>query len=186
MISIADLSTLSNLQNVESNTCPSYRYQHVFQLDCSFRKTSFFFVLRLVCRVKGLLTKGKNGTPIVIDFKACIWRIFGWLFIFSGTNDAFVTISLGKEKFQTSVKQKALSELEWQEECELWVITLINNVRIVLQWHFYCFRAIPTQGNTAEIVLTALHQNFIGVDEFLGMVSLPLSNFDVYERPRTK
>ncbi|XP_046644824.1 uncharacterized protein LOC124332186 isoform X3 [Daphnia pulicaria] len=95
-----------------------------------------------VCRVKGLLTKGKNGT-----------------------NDAFVTISLGKEKFQTSVKQKALSELEWQEECEL---------------------AIPTQGNTAEIVLTALHQNFIGVDEFLGMVSLPLSNFDVYERPRTK
>uniref|UniRef100_A0A0P6E8L7 Rab11 family-interacting protein n=1 Tax=Daphnia magna TaxID=35525 RepID=A0A0P6E8L7_9CRUS len=95
-----------------------------------------------VCRVKGLLTKGKNGT-----------------------NDAFVTISLGKEKFQTSVKQKALSELEWQEECEL---------------------AIPTQGNTAEIVLTALHQNFIGVDEFLGMVALPLSNFDVYERPRTK
>ena len=51
---------------------------------------------------------------------------------------------------------------------------------------FYHFRAIPTQGNTAEIVLTALHQNFIGVDEFLGMVSLPLSNFDVYERPRTK
>ncbi len=146
----------------------------------------FLCVLRLVCRVKGLLTKGKNGTPIVIDFKACIWCIFGWLFTFSGTNDAFVTISLGKEKFQTSVKQKALSELEWQEECELWVITLINNVRIVLQWHFYCFRAIPTQGNTAEIVLTALHQNFIGVDEFLGMVSLPLSNFDVYERPRTK
>lgn len=51
---------------------------------------------------------------------------------------------------------------------------------------FDYFRAIPTQGNTAEIVLTALHQNFIGVDEFLGMVALPLSNFDVYERPRTK
>ena len=41
------------------------------------------------------------------------------LISFSGTNDAFVTISLGKEKFQTSVKQKALTDLEWQEECEL-------------------------------------------------------------------
>jgi len=95
-----------------------------------------------VCRVRGLLAKGKNGT-----------------------NDAFVTISLGKEKFQTSVKQKSSPDLEWQEECEL---------------------AIPTQGNTAEIVLTALHQNFIGVDEFLGMVVLPLSSFDVYERPRIR
>ena len=46
--------------------------------------------------------------------------------------------------------------------------------------------AIPAQGNTAEIVLTALHQNFIGVDEFLGMVVLPLSSFDVYERPRIR
>ena len=51
---------------------------------------------------------------------------------------------------------------------------------------FYIFRAIPAQGNTAEIVLTALHQNFIGVDEFLGMVVLPLSSFDVYERPRLR
>ena len=48
------------------------------------------------------------------------------------------------------------------------------------------FRPIPTQGNTAEIVLTALHQNFIGVDEFLGMASLPLSSFDVYQRPKAK
>lgn len=36
-----------------------------------------------------------------------------------GTNDAFVTIGLGKEKFQTSVKQKAVQDVEWQEECEL-------------------------------------------------------------------
>ena len=48
------------------------------------------------------------------------------------------------------------------------------------------FRAIPQQGNTAEVVLTALHRNFLGVDEFLGVVSLPLRDFDVYERPKTK
>ena len=50
----------------------------------------------------------------------------------------------------------------------------------------YISRTIPQQGNTAEIVLTALHRNFLGVDEFLGLVSIPLHDFDVYERPKTK
>ncbi|KZC11713.1 Rab11 family-interacting protein 1, partial [Dufourea novaeangliae] len=81
------------------------------------------------------------------------------------TNDCFVTIALGKEKYQTSVKEKAVRDVEWHEECEL---------------------IIPEQGNTAEIVLTALHRNFLGVDEFLGTVSIPLSSFDVYERPRNR
>ena len=35
-----------------------------------------------------------------------------------GTNDAFVTIELGKEKFQTSVKEKT-EDPEWSEQCEL-------------------------------------------------------------------
>jgi hypothetical protein len=48
------------------------------------------------------------------------------------------------------------------------------------------FRQIPKQGNVAEIVLTALHRNFIGVDEFLGVVNIPLADFDVYERPRNR
>ncbi|XP_008554235.1 rab11 family-interacting protein 2 [Microplitis demolitor] len=95
-----------------------------------------------VQRARGLLTKGKHKT-----------------------NDCFVTIALGKEKYQTSVKEKANENVEWHEECEL---------------------QIPSQGNTAEIVLTALHRNFLGVDEFLGMVSVPLSSFDVYERPRNR
>ncbi|KAG5316991.1 RFIP5 protein, partial [Acromyrmex heyeri] len=81
------------------------------------------------------------------------------------TNDCFVTITLGKEKYQTSVKEKATKDVDWHEECEL---------------------LIPEQGNTAEIVLTALHRNFLGVDEFLGTVSIPLSSFDVYERPRNR
>lgn len=95
-----------------------------------------------VHRAKGLLTKGKNGT-----------------------NNVFVTIALGKEKYQTSVKEKALQDVDWHEECEM---------------------QIPKQGNVAEIVLTALHRNFIGVDEFLGVVSIPLADFDVYERPKSR
>ncbi|XP_050450346.1 rab11 family-interacting protein 2 [Cataglyphis hispanica] len=95
-----------------------------------------------VQRAKDLLTKGKHKT-----------------------NDCFVTIALGKEKYQTSVKEKATKDVEWHEECEL---------------------LIPEQGNTAEIVLTVLHRNFLGVDEFLGTVSVPLSSFDVYERPKNR
>ena len=47
-------------------------------------------------------------------------------------------------------------------------------------------RTIPNKGNTAEIALTVLHRNFLGVDEFLGRVSLPLSDFDHHEKPKSK
>lgn len=83
----------------------------------------------------------------------------------NGSNDAFVVIKLGKEKSRTSVKLKAPPNVEWNEECEL---------------------MIPSQGNTADVTLTVFHQNFTGVDEFLGTVSLPLSSFDVYQHPRAK
>jgi Rab11 family-interacting protein 1/2/5 len=49
-----------------------------------------------VQRAKGLLTKGKNGT-----------------------NNCFTTIALGKEKYQTSMKDNSVSNVEWHEECEL-------------------------------------------------------------------
>ncbi|XP_063840119.1 rab11 family-interacting protein 1-like isoform X2 [Scylla paramamosain] len=81
------------------------------------------------------------------------------------TNDAFVVIGLGKDKFQTSIKEKAPASVEWHEECEL---------------------AIPSQGNTAALSLTVYHRNALGLDEFLGQVQLPLSEFDVYERPRNR
>lgn len=55
-----------------------------------------------------------------------------------------------------------------------------------MEWHEECELLIPEQGNTAEIVLTVLHRNFLGVDEFLGTVSVPLSSFDVYERPKNR
>ena len=47
-------------------------------------------------RAKGLKIKGKNGT-----------------------NDPFVTIGLGREKFQTSVTEKVTETAEWMEQCEL-------------------------------------------------------------------
>ena len=36
-----------------------------------------------------------------------------------GSNDPFVTIGLGKEKFQTSVVEKTTDSVEWMEQCEL-------------------------------------------------------------------
>uniref|UniRef100_A0A182Y7U7 Uncharacterized protein n=1 Tax=Anopheles stephensi TaxID=30069 RepID=A0A182Y7U7_ANOST len=93
-------------------------------------------------RAKGLLIKGKGGT-----------------------NNCFVIIALGKEKYQTSIKQKAPDSVMWNEECEL---------------------QIPTQGNQAQLVLTALHHNSVGMDEFLGRVVLPLNEMEVYERPRAR
>ncbi|XP_043071974.1 rab11 family-interacting protein 1 isoform X3 [Drosophila grimshawi] len=95
-----------------------------------------------VQRARGLLTKGKNGT-----------------------NNCFVTIALGKEKYQTSVKDKAENSVNWNEECEL---------------------KIPDQGNRAELTLTCLHRNNLGIDEFLGQATLPLKDMDVYDRPRAK
>jgi len=47
-------------------------------------------------------------------------------------------------------------------------------------------RKIPDQGNRAELTLTCLHRNNLGIDEFLGQASLPLNEMDVYDRPRAK
>ncbi|XP_011292973.2 rab11 family-interacting protein 5 [Musca domestica] len=91
---------------------------------------------------RGLLCKGKNNT-----------------------NNCFVTIALGKEKYQTSVKEKAESNVQWNEECEL---------------------KIPDQGNRAELVLTCLHRNNLAIDEFLGQVTLPLNEMDPYDRARSR
>ena len=38
---------------------------------------------------------------------------------FAGTNDAFVTMALGKEKFQTTVVEQAASDVEWREQADL-------------------------------------------------------------------
>lgn len=50
----------------------------------------------------------------------------------------------------------------------------------------YLFRTIPERGNRAELNLTCLHRNNLSMDEFLGQVTLPLNEMDVYERPRAR
>lgn len=98
-----------------------------------------------VQRAKGLLIKGKHGT-----------------------NNCFVIIALGKEKYQTSVKEKSTEAVDWHEECELQIPSHDN------------------RGSRPSLVLTALHHNSLGIDEFLGQVALPLNEMDVYERPRSR
>ncbi len=85
--------------------------------------------------------------------------------ISKGNNGVFVTIALGKDKYQTSVKERSDDEIEWREKCEL---------------------KIPSHGNTAAIVLTVLTHNFLGVDNFLGCVNIPLAELDFYDRPKNK
>lgn len=68
-------------------------------------KYLFFCIFFSVLSAKGLLTKGKNGT-----------------------NNCFVTIALGKEKYQTSIKDKAVQNVDWREECELYVNFIFNHL----------------------------------------------------------
>lgn len=89
-----------------------------------------------VLRTRDLITKGKNGT-----------------------NDVYIIYSLGKEKYQSSLKEKVSSPvLDWNEGCDI---------------------IIPTSnGNKAEVVIKAMHKASLG-DKCLGRVSLPLADFDV-------
>lgn len=79
-----------------------------------------------------------------------------------GTNDAFVMIQMGKEKFQTSVKEKT-ADPEWYEECDL---TLI--------------------GRDSDVILTVFHRNVLGLDEFLGQTHVSLEGVVNFDRPFTK
>ncbi|XP_022235705.1 rab11 family-interacting protein 1-like, partial [Limulus polyphemus] len=79
-----------------------------------------------------------------------------------GTNDAYVTIQLGKEKFQTSVQERVKNP-EWHEECDLTITEKDNSVQ-----------------------LTVFHRNFLGLDEFLGQVFIPLANHDIHEVPQNR
>ena len=44
--------------------------------------------------------------------------------LFLGTNDAFVSVEFGKEKFLTGVQEKCENP-NWNEECLLWVFKII-------------------------------------------------------------
>ena len=89
--------------HVESNTRPSLGWEKSCQII--FLKAIFnsfllvtvglpIFLSLSVKKARGLKIKGKDGT-----------------------NDAFVTIALAKEKYQTSVKEKATETVEWWVIC---------------------------------------------------------------------
>ena len=66
-----------------------------------------------------------------------------------------------------------------------------NDMSIIYQHHDFnkyviCPRQIPQYGNRSEVTLKVLHRSYLGGDEFLGHVSLPLQDFDVYEKPKAK
>ncbi|XP_042900047.1 rab11 family-interacting protein 2 isoform X1 [Parasteatoda tepidariorum] len=69
---------------------------------------------------------------------------------------------MGKEKFQTTVKEKA-TDPEWYEECDL---TLI--------------------GRDSDVHLTVFHRNVLGLDEFLGQTSVSLQGIENFDRPFTR
>lgn len=57
---------------------------------------------------------------LIFQFKLLqLNSLYNLYFSFIDTNDAFVTIGLGKEKYQTSIKEKATESVEWHEKCEL-------------------------------------------------------------------
>ncbi|ELT99410.1 hypothetical protein CAPTEDRAFT_188525 [Capitella teleta] len=80
----------------------------------------------------------------------------------SDTNDAYVTISLGKDKYQTSIKERTKDPV-WHEECDL-----------------------AMSDKCSSIQLNVFHRNLLGIDEFLGHTDIPLEQFAIYERPRSR
>ena len=79
-----------------------------------------------------------NLTEVKVDLRWC-WGYVGVLTILTpGTNDVFVTICLGKERFQTSVKEKAENPV-WCEQCELLS-------QKILSTHLKDFTQVNTRG----------------------------------------
>ncbi|XP_066264647.1 rab11 family-interacting protein 2-like isoform X5 [Branchiostoma lanceolatum] len=81
-----------------------------------------------------------------------------------GTNDAYVTITLGKEKFLTSVAEKTVTP-GWNEECDLCLSNYSENLE------------------GACVQLNLYHRSLFGSDDFLGHLTLPLTDMHVTNGP---
>ncbi|KAJ1213056.1 hypothetical protein NDU88_000695 [Pleurodeles waltl] len=73
-----------------------------------------------------------------------------------GTSDAFTIMQLGRERFCTAVAEKSPGRAEWAEEC--------------------CFELAPLGSGAPQppLLLQVMHRALVGMDKFLGQVSLPL------------
>ncbi|XP_078080727.1 uncharacterized protein LOC144501162 isoform X4 [Mustelus asterias] len=80
------------------------------------------------------------------------------------TSDAFAIIQLGKDKYCTSVLEKS-RDPEWREECTF---------EVMPDW--VCE---PQEGAGAgpekELLITIMHRSLMGLDKFLGQLTLPLA-----------
>ncbi|KAM3912937.1 rab11 family-interacting protein 2 [Leptodactylus fuscus] len=82
-----------------------------------------------------------------------------------GTNDTYTIIQLGKEKYSTSVVEKSLSPV-WKEEASF---------------------ELPDTPEQHQLLLTAMHRSLVGLDKFLGQVSINLNRiFQNKERQKTE
>ncbi|KAL5006376.1 hypothetical protein ScPMuIL_015182 [Solemya velum] len=79
----------------------------------------------------------------------------------SKLTDVFVTIQLGKEKFQTSTIKNAHNP-EWFEQCDL----------SISEMH-------------TQVELSIMHRGILS-DEFLGYAAVPLWEHNVFERPKSQ
>ncbi|XP_043911905.1 rab11 family-interacting protein 2 [Protopterus annectens] len=85
----------------------------------------------------------------------------------NGTNDTYTIIQLGKEKYSTSVAEKTLSPV-WKEEAsfELPGVLLQNSSEKYI------------------LILTVMHRSLVGLDKFLGQVSVNLN--DLFENKQRR
>ena len=112
---------------------------------------SFYDLLFSVRRAKGLNIKGKNGKS-----ETGLWLRMRCASVYIlGTNDAFVTIGLGKEKFQTSVKEKSENP-EWLEQCELWVDVIV--FIMLMTWRIQ---------NKAIMIMSIIYKNHYFTKHFV-------------------
>ncbi|XP_053314075.1 rab11 family-interacting protein 5 [Spea bombifrons] len=83
-----------------------------------------------------------------------------------GTSDAYTLIQIGRDKYSTSVVEKTPGSPEWKEECS-----------------FELAPGALERGEGCQLQLTVMHRALIGMDQFLGQVSIPLQQ--VYQQGRS-
>ena len=54
---------------------------------------------------------------------------------------------------------------------EFWLVLLLNRLLSEM---------------TQSVILNVYHRNLLGLDEFLGNAALPLQQFQIYERPKSR
>lgn len=103
-----------------------------------------------------------------------------------------MTIDLGKEKFKSAVKEKAVNP-EWNEECDLLVhchrMELCQLLAVCIISSMYgivchCLNRAASDGQL-PLTITAFHRNLLGTDDFLGQATISLDQFKPNDKPRS-